>query len=109
MKNIIPILAILLLTAGCNRKNAEEVVQGYLLEKLGDLKDQLPDELKMLDSLLLDSTLINRKIGATTNIDSLKKYNELLIEAKKLLKKDISTLNVDSISPEIRQILETNR
>ncbi len=108
MKNIIPFLAlILVLTASCNSENAEKAVQGYLSETLNDLKGQLPEELQMLDSLLLDSISIKQKIAETTNLDSLEKYNDLLMDARNLLQKDIST--IDSISPEIKQLLELNQ
>lgn len=108
MKNITPFLALILLfTASCNSENAEEAVQGYLSETLNDLKGQLPEELQMLDSLLLDSASIKQKIAETTNLDSLEKYNDLLMDAKNLLQKDIST--IDSISPEIKQLLELNQ
>src|SRR5690554_1134320 len=108
MKNAIPFLSlILLLASGCNTQNAEEAVEGYLSETLNDFKGQLPEELKMLDSLLLDSAAITKKIAETTNLDSLEKYNDLLMDAKNLLQKDIST--IDSINPEIKQLLELNQ
>lgn len=108
MKNIIPLLALILLIAtSCNSENAEKAVQGYLSETLNDLKGQLPEELQMLDSLLLDSASIKQKIAETTNLDSLEKYNDLLMDTRNLLQKDIST--IDSISPEIEQLLELNQ
>jgi hypothetical protein len=102
MKNAIPFLVLVLfITVGCNSQNTEEAVQGYLSEKLNVIKDGLPKELKKLDSFLLDSTAIKRKIAETTNLDSLEKYNDLLIDAKKTLQKDISS--IDSINSEIEQ------
>jgi acetamidase/formamidase len=89
------LLLILFMTAGCNSQTAEEAVQGYVSKTLNDFRDQLPEELKQIDSLLLDSGAIKRKIAETTNLDSLAKYNDLLTEAKNLLKKDISP--IDSI------------
>ena len=82
------------MTAGCNSQTAEEAVQGYVSETLNDFRDQLPEELKQIDSLLLDSGAIKRKIAETTDLDSLAKYNDLT-ETKNLLKKDISL--IDSI------------
>ena len=97
MRKIITFFAlVLLLGSGCNSQNAEDAVQGYVAETLNDFKDQLPEELKMVDSLLFDSAAIKRKIAETTDLDSLKKYNELLMDAKNLLQKDISA--IDSIS-----------
>src|SRR5687768_5372486 len=105
MKNAIPFLIVVLfITVGCNSQNAEEAVQGYVSETLNDFRDQLPKELKLLDSLLLDSSAIKRKIAETSNLDSLEKYNNLLMEAKNSLKKDMSP--IDSISQEIRQQLK---
>jgi hypothetical protein len=107
MKYPIPFLVlILLLSTACNRQNAEEAVQGYLTESLKDFKEQLPEEIKVLDSLLLDSATIKQKIAKSTNVDSLEKYNELLKDAKNMLHKDIST--IDSVSPEIEQLFELN-
>jgi len=98
---------ILLFTTACNRENAEEAVQGYLSKSLDNIKEQLPEELKMLDSLLKDSISIREKLAETTNIDSIEKYNNILLEAENLLKKDISS--IDSISPEIKHILDLNQ
>lgn len=95
-----------LLLTGCNRENAEKAVNGYLSETLNDLKDQLPEELKLIDSLLLDSARLQEKIAETTNLDSLDKYKQQLLEAKNMLKDDVSRL--DSINPEIREMLELN-
>ena len=96
MKNAFPfLLLVLFITAGCNSQNAEEAVQGYVTETLNDFRDQLPKELRKMDSLLLDSTAIKLKIAKTTNLDSLEKYNDLLMEAKNFLQKDISA--IDSI------------
>jgi len=98
MKNAIPLLLMLsLFIAGCNSETAEEAVQGYVSETLNDFKDQLPKELKQVDSLLRDSNAIKRKIAETTNLDSLEKYNELLNEAKSILR------GVSSIDSMIRE------
>jgi len=107
MKKAIPFLIfVLFITAGCNSQNAEDAVQGYVSETLKDFKDELPQELKQLDSFLNDSTAIKRKIAETTNLDSLKKYNDLLKEAKNGVQKDISS--IDSIGSEIKQRFEFN-
>lgn len=91
----------------CNTENAEDAAKGYLTETLTDLRKQLPHDLRALDSMLVDSNLLKKKIEETTNIDSLEKYNNLLKDAKNLIRKDISTL--DSINPEVRQVLELNQ
>lgn len=100
-------LGLLLFSAGCNSENAEKAIQGYLSESVENIKGQLPEELKILDSLLIDSISIREKIAETTNFDSLEKYNKLLLEAENLLKKDVSSF--DSINPEIRNILDLNQ
>lgn len=108
MKNAIPFLALVfLLVSGCNTKSTEKVFQDYMSEKLNDLKQHLPKELKMLDSLLLDSGSIKQKIAEISNLDSLEKYSDLLMKAKTILEKD--SLNIDSISPEMKQLLELNK
>lgn len=99
-------LLFVLVFAGCNRENAEKAVNGYISETLTDLKDQLPEELKLIDSLLLDSARLQEKIAETTNLDSLEKYKQQLLEAKNMLKEDVSKL--DSINPEIREMFELN-
>lgn len=99
-------LGLVLISTGCNREHAEEAVQGYLSKSLNDLKDQLPDEIKMIDSLLGDTVSIKEKIAKTTNIDSLEKYKKQLLETKNLLKEDLSKL--DSINPEILEMLDIN-
>jgi len=98
---------ILLFSTACNRENAEEAVQGYLSKSLNNIREQLPEELKTIDSLLMDSISVREKLAETTNIDSLEKYNNILLEAENLLKKDISS--IDSLSPEIRNILDLNQ
>lgn len=105
--NLLLGLLFVLFSTGCNSESAEKAVQGYLSESLEDLKGQLPEELKMLDSLLIDSISIREKIAETTNLDSLEKYNKILLEAENLIKKDVSS--IDSIHPEIRNILELNQ
>lgn len=106
MKTSVIFLALgsLMALSACNTEKAEDAAKGYLSETLTDLRKQLPGELRTLDSMLLDSTLLKKKIAETTNIDSLEKYNELLKDAKNLIRKDISGL--DSLSPEIKQVLE---
>lgn len=98
--------AVVLTSTACNRENAEKAVNGYISETLTDLKDQLPEELKLIDSLLLDSARLEEKIAETTNLDSLEKYKQQLLEAKNMLKEDVSKL--DSINPEIREMFELN-
>lgn len=98
--------AVVLTSTACNSENAEKAVNGYISETLTDLKDQLPEELKLIDSLLLDSARLEEKIAETTNLDSLEKYKQQLLEAKNMLKEDVSRL--DSISPEIREMFELN-
>lgn len=100
-------LGFLIALSGCNTDNMEDAAKGYLTETLTDMRKQLPDDLRTLDSLLLDSTVLKKKISEATHIDSLEKYNDLLKDAKNLIKKDISAL--DSINPEIRQVLEFNQ
>lgn len=107
MKKAIPfIVLVLLFTAGCSSQNAEDAAKGFLTETLNDFKNELPNELKMIDSFLLDSTSIKRKIAETTNLDSLEKYNELLKDTRNGLQKDIST--IDSVSSEIKKRFEFN-
>lgn len=100
-------LGLLLFSIGCNRESAEDILKGYLSESLEDIKGQLPEELKLLDSVLMDSVSIREKIGEITDLDSLEKYETLLLDAENLLKEDISEL--DSISPHIRNLLDLNQ
>lgn len=98
--------AFVLVLTSCNHENAEKAVNGYFSETLTDLKEQLPEELKLIDSLLLDSARLQEKIAETTNLDSLQKYNKQLMEAKNMLKEDLSKL--DSLNPQIREMFESN-
>ena len=106
-KSIVLLGLVILFSTGCIRESAEDIVKGYLSESLEDIKGQLPEDLKKLDSLLMDSMSIGDKIGKIANLDSLKKYEKVLLDAESLLKEDISEL--DSISPQIRNILDLTR
>lgn len=100
-------IVLMLIATSCNRENAEKAVNGYLSETINEFKEQLPEELKLIDSILLDSAKLQEKIAETTNVDSLAKYRDQLLEAKNMLQEDLS--KIDSLNPEIRELLELNQ